>query len=582
MIRRIGIFVSAVVLSLSCLAWGSYDSLTDWSSLPRLKTGVTAGLASSFDRMGENSDYSQYEYPSDLQFGEVQAIVKTLTGPGEITRFWMPHLTAKKSFAVKMYFDGETTPRINTTSDVLLKGQYGYMNGPLVTTAAGGQTLFEPIAFKQSLRIETYNKTLPIDNTWSGNRHYYQYSYHLFSTGGPEESYTGVLSASQQQMRNHVNMLLSNSGNNPAGDDPDAIVLRNSGLTVSARSAVSLACISGSGAIRKFTLKLNNPSNTELENLRVRVKYDGSNIYAVDVPVAHFFGAGFGRAQYKSLPLGTNSEDGFYSFWPMPYRQKISIELYNAADVAVEVVESKIEYKSRPVNIDECYFHAFCTAETTTSGQAYHQLLNIQGKGHYVGNILWLGRPSAIASNILEGDDQITADGNVLYGTGLEDAYNSGYYYNWVGIQTDDEPEGASPISVIRPFFGLLNMAAQVNSNGNFVGLYRVDQYRWHIPDFVPFEHSLNVKVENYLKRSGVDFGSTAFYYLFVPITGDANLDGRVDVVDLGILATNYGRTASTTWAMGDFNNDGKVDVLDLGLLATNYGFIAVGSRIGR
>jgi beta-glucanase (GH16 family) len=52
-------------------------------------------------------------------------------------------------------------------------------------------------------------------------------------------------------------------------------------------------------------------------------------------------------------------------------------------------------------------------------------------------------------------------------------------------------------------------------------------------------------------------------------VTGDANLDGHVDVADLGALATNYG--AAATWTGGDFTYDGIVDVADLGLLASNY-----------
>jgi autotransporter-associated beta strand protein len=53
---------------------------------------------------------------------------------------------------------------------------------------------------------------------------------------------------------------------------------------------------------------------------------------------------------------------------------------------------------------------------------------------------------------------------------------------------------------------------------------------------------------------------------------GDSNLDRKVDVTDLGNLATNYGKSVSSGPVAGDFNNDGKVDVTDLGLLATNYG----------
>jgi hypothetical protein len=55
-------------------------------------------------------------------------------------------------------------------------------------------------------------------------------------------------------------------------------------------------------------------------------------------------------------------------------------------------------------------------------------------------------------------------------------------------------------------------------------------------------------------------------------LPGDTNLDGAVDVADLGALATNYGATAGAIWSQGDANGDGAVDVADLGALATNYG----------
>src|SRR5206468_9012583 len=51
---------------------------------------------------------------------------------------------------------------------------------------------------------------------------------------------------------------------------------------------------------------------------------------------------------------------------------------------------------------------------------------------------------------------------------------------------------------------------------------------------------------------------------------GDSNLDGKVDVTDLGALATNWQSTRSV-WTDGDFNYDEMVDVTDLGALATNW-----------
>ncbi len=48
-------------------------------------------------------------------------------------------------------------------------------------------------------------------------------------------------------------------------------------------------------------------------------------------------------------------------------------------------------------------------------------------------------------------------------------------------------------------------------------------------------------------------------------LTGDANLDGVVDVSDYGIYLTNK-FNAAPAWCSGDFNTDGFVDVSDLGL----------------
>ncbi|HSV13282.1 MAG TPA: PEP-CTERM sorting domain-containing protein, partial [Tepidisphaeraceae bacterium] len=60
-------------------------------------------------------------------------------------------------------------------------------------------------------------------------------------------------------------------------------------------------------------------------------------------------------------------------------------------------------------------------------------------------------------------------------------------------------------------------------------------------------------------------------------LRGDANLDGKVDVGDLGALATAYGSSSGASWVQGDFNYDGAVNVGDLGALATNYGLSLAG-----
>jgi hypothetical protein len=59
---------------------------------------------------------------------------------------------------------------------------------------------------------------------------------------------------------------------------------------------------------------------------------------------------------------------------------------------------------------------------------------------------------------------------------------------------------------------------------------------------------------------------------------GDADLNGQVDVADLGKLASNW--QTSGPWTSGDFDYSGFVDVADLGLLASNWQN-GVGSPLG-
>ena len=59
--------------------------------------------------------------------------------------------------------------------------------------------------------------------------------------------------------------------------------------------------------------------------------------------------------------------------------------------------------------------------------------------------------------------------------------------------------------------------------------------------------------------------------FLLTPLTaGDANGDGKVDINDLTIVLTNYGKTGRDWW-QGDFTGDGIVNVNDLTIVLANF-----------
>jgi len=61
---------------------------------------------------------------------------------------------------------------------------------------------------------------------------------------------------------------------------------------------------------------------------------------------------------------------------------------------------------------------------------------------------------------------------------------------------------------------------------------------------------------------------------------GDANVDRKVDVGDLGILAANWD-TQAHRWTSADYTGDGVVNVGDLGVLAANWGWSGSPAGVG-
>jgi hypothetical protein len=265
--------------------------------------------------------------------------------------------------------------------------------------------------------------------------------------------------------------------------------------------------------------------------------------------------------------LGTDGPDGFYCYWPMPYRLGVVVELYNGTASAIAIGSAAVEYEPGAQPVVVGYLHAQFREETTTSGQQYHELLNVTGAGHYVGNLLYVRRNGS-SKSILESDDIVTVDGTTtLYGTGMEDAYNGGYYYNNIANSplrnTPDDPPW--PLNGVAPYHGLLNMDAP-DRPGSTDTAVRTDQYRWLIGDVVPFSQALDVKIENYGAGANVLFGSTAFWYQ-LKWAADFDQDGDVDLDDfahLQLCLSGPDQPYENGCADADLDADGDVDTGDL------------------
>jgi hypothetical protein len=146
-----------------------------------------------------------------------------------------------------------------------------------------------------------------------------------------------------------------------------------------------------------------------------------------------------------------------------------------------------------------------------------------------------------------------------ISGTGRLDLAN-----NRLVVDYDPAAAAGSPIASVRT--ALLAGYAAGKWNGPGIGSMGIAATR-----------SLGyAEASDVLGASGGTFGSASVDGSAVlvrnTLAGDANLDGKVDFLDLARLAQNYNVTdGARTWSAGDFNYDGSVDFSDLAQLAQNY-----------
>lgn len=252
----------------------------------------------------------------------------------------------------------------------------------------------------------------------------------------------------------------------------------------------------GAGVVRRWWITIAPRNNTEIQRtLIVRYYWDGEEEPSVEVPVSDFFGMGFGEwKDYISLPLNMTS-GGYNAYWPMPFRERARIVVENTGSRTVQSFYYNIDIRTFEELPEEAlYFHAQYRQVRTEAGEPV-TILETEGRGHYVGTLLSMQPERGGALGYLEGDEMIYIDGEEnprILGTGTEDYFSSGWYY--------DTGEYSAPYHGIT---------IKDTENG------RVNTYRWHIEDPIPFSERFRFDIEHGGTNNapGVIYSSVAFWY---------------------------------------------------------------------
>ncbi len=212
--------------------------------------------------------------------------------------------------------------------------------------------------------------------------------------------------------------------------------------------------------------------------LRLRVYYDGSEVPSVDAPLGDFFGVGHGfEAKVQSAMLRVSSEGrSRNAFWPMPFRKSCRVTITNEGTRRVQNLYYHVDWRKLPsLPEDTPYFHAHYRQALPSTGGGRYTLLDVEGKGHFVGTVFSVVQ--AEAGWFGEGDDFFYVDGAktpAIEGTGTEDYFNDAW-----GLHVSEGLYSGVPV-------------AQGTGLGS-----RMTAYRWHVLDPVPFTRSLRFEMEH-------------------------------------------------------------------------------------
>jgi len=487
---------------VTCKQFSSYD--------PRSKYDEKTGQYLNWDANGDSGHYLRVE-------SDKEAVLAEMNGPGCIYRIW----SANPQGEIRLYLDGAKEPTIKMPFADLFSGDVFPFVPPLVWQRVDAKKnvprashSYVPIPYAKRCKVTVFPE----------QKMYYHVGYQTFPAGTKLETFRLPLSKKETAAVERVRKVLRNAFdastmNTKPGEaevkksigKKDVVPENAPWLSATVRNLwhlvfdVDKALLQpgqqaiiyerkGSRMITEFLARMVCDDPQAFRTVLLRVYWDGEERPSIEAPLSEFFGSSFGPTVYHSLPMGKTGK-WFYSYWRMPFRKSARFVVVNESARPVQLYYL-IHSRHERLPANTAYFHARWRRDPMSKDFDY-PFLECTGQGRFVGaaqfvhNIVggWWG----------EGDEKVYVDGEKFpstFGTGSEDYYGDAW-----GIRWFSNPYAGCPYTSSSKTLG------QVQSC-----------YRWHISDFIPFEKSFKITIENYAAKKPADapkndYSSVAYWY---------------------------------------------------------------------
>lgn len=507
---------AAIVLALGGPARASQEPLTtadflnrmidlDLLMIPPHEDEIT-GMLSSYDRASKIDKKTRRKIDWDanndrghfLRVEDGWSVMADLEGPGVITRIW----SANPHGRLRIILDGKTV--VDAPFENLFNGKLAPFAEPLcyANPKNGGKNCYFPISFEKRCKIVVKQSTS-----------YYQINYMLLPFAVPVKSFTLKLDETAQTALERVSKAWTEGLTRQdliRGERTPMPTLAEVELRPRKRETVE--SLEGAGVIRALYISLTARTVPRelyaLHKCVLRIYFDGDKQPSVEAPLIDFFGSGFNRRRFKSLPIGTDQKTDMpmpgrnirdqrfmYCFFPMPFSKgfRIEIENFNRKKIGL-FVRTLIELDPPVLDANapkpkRLRFHARFR-KVDPCKVLDHPLLETRGAGRMVGLLLNVDCPRKQWWG--EGDDKVWIDGERFpsyFGTGTEDYLGDAW-----GLRVHHRPSQGVTLT---------------NDYG------KSSAYRWHILDCINFQKSIKFTLENWQhdKKKDTYYGTIAYWY---------------------------------------------------------------------
>ncbi len=466
----------------------------DLGALTRLVPGDQVLLRSSRCPSGCRFDRTSEGDPRFLRVEGDEAVIFDEPGPGAIVRIWM---TMGQGFSepldpgirIRIRLDGELEPRVDLPLPDLFRGDLAPFVAPLVANrdaAGGGNVSYVPIPYRNGCRVSLVGA--------QAARLWYQIHFHRLARPGEVQSFTGAEDLAA------LRDLLLDPGADPW---PAAPPQRSASGELVFEPGSQQTLVEREGADVLQTLRLTAPRSA-WSRLWIRLEFDGAT--RADLPLRDFFAVPTGGAAApRSLLVGEDAQRVLYSYFPMPFfhRARIALRDRGASGAEPVAVAYALAWQGRPPAPDSGLFGVQAHRSAATAIGEDAPLLALAGHGKWVGLFAELGAVGSATREYLEGDERIYLDGAAhpaLYGTGVEDIFNGGFWFdqgeNLFGsalagvVSFRDKPNGEHATAMYRlmladgvTFRSSIAAGLEGGPMGNIAMRARVVSYFYSMPD---------------------------------------------------------------------------------------------------